>query len=95
MNALPSSKTHINLLGSQGAEIAGKIVTDMTFLKDSLLVIVDPQPSSRVRPHYRIEYELVLLVDGNDMKFEARYPPGGGVLQSKQICIASVFNAWH
>ena len=67
----------------------------MTFLKGSLLVMVNPQPSSRVRPHYRIEYELVLVVNGNDMKFEARYPPGGEVLQSKQICIAAVFNSWH
>jgi hypothetical protein len=53
--------------------------------------MVTPQENSRVKPYYMIEYELFLLVNGDEMQFEARYPPGGETLHGKQICIAAAF----
>jgi len=77
---------------NKGAEIAGSIVADMTFLKtEGLIVPVDPEEGLKGKRHYKVEYELVLIVDGRNLRFEARYPAGGEVRGVGQISIAAAF----
>jgi hypothetical protein len=62
------------------AQIAGKIVTDMTFLRNKgLATIIYPKSDAsgvtRGHPHYRVEYDLVVIVEGRNMRYEARWPP--------------------
>ncbi|MCJ1246533.1 hypothetical protein MMC30_003741 [Trapelia coarctata] len=77
---------------NRGAEIAGCIVADMTFLKtDGIIVPVEPEPGERAKRHWKVEYELVMIVNGRNMRYEARYPAGGEVQQKGQISIAAAF----
>lgn len=43
--------------------------------------------------HYEITYDLVVTVEGRNLRYEARYPAGsrGKVLKTGQISIASAF----
>ena len=82
----------------KGAEEAGRLVVDMTFLKDEghvLPVIPEPDADGIVRgmPHYSVTYDLVPIVQGRDLKYVARYPADGSgeVLKTGQISIAAAF----
>jgi len=86
-----SSYVYVDLLGTQ---TAGKILVDMTFLRDGKLIQrIEPAPGSQGRPHYKVEYELVAIVEGRNLRYEARYPPGGNgrVQKAKQVSIAAAF----
>jgi hypothetical protein len=75
---------------SIGWELAGKIITDMSFLRDEGHI----KPVERGRNfqrHYRIEYELVIIVDGRNLRYEARWPAGGTVRGRGQTSIAAAF----
>jgi len=75
-----------------GAEVAGKIVTDMTFLKtDGLISPMEPEDGEKGKRHYKVEYELVMIVDGRNLRYEVRYPAGGAVQSKGQISIAAAF----
>jgi hypothetical protein len=83
-----------------GAEIAGEVVVDMTFLKtERRLQPVGPYPDSKSgRRFYDVEFDLVIKVDGRNLKFEARWPRRkegenalGQVQASGQIAIAAAF----
>ena len=64
----------------------------MTFLKtDGLIVPVEPEEGEKGKRHYKVEYELVMIVDGRNMRYEARYPAGGAVQERGQISIAAAF----
>lgn len=77
---------------NKGAEIAGVIVADMTFLKtNNIIAPVEPEEGDRAKRHYKVEYELVMIVNGRNMRYEARYPAGGAVQQKGQISIAAAF----
>ena len=64
----------------------------MTFLKtDGLIHPVDPEEGLKGKRHYKVEYELVMIIDGRNLRYEARYPAGGAVQNKGQISIAAAF----
>lgn len=75
-----------------GAEEAGRIVADMTFLlTDKLIEPSEPEEGYKGKPHYKVRFELVMIVEGRNLRFEARYPVGGEVIEGKRFCIAAAF----
>ncbi|OKL64182.1 hypothetical protein UA08_00533 [Talaromyces atroroseus] len=79
---------------NRGCERAGHILVDMTFLKDDPnFHPVDPGPDEKGRLHYRVEFELAIIIDGRNLRFEARYPGGehSVVRGARQISIAASF----
>ena len=61
------------------AELAGSIEVDMTFLKDNNLIELQA-PSEWSKPgtkdkYYAVEFDLVMIVDGRNLRYEARWPP--------------------
>lgn len=76
------------------AQIAGRIIVDMTFLRDKgIIKPVYAKNGKEGVEHYRVEYELVAIVAGRALRYEARYPAGeeGKVLGRGQFCIAAAF----
>jgi hypothetical protein len=91
-----------------GAEWAGEIVADMTFLKDDGLIkpelpsahstFIGDKVKQRLR-HWTVEFDLVMIVEGRNLRYEARWPPKDKlqdgdeqeVQVSAQICIAAAF----
>lgn len=64
----------------------------MTFLKErNLIQPVEPEEGVKARGHYKVEYELVMIVNDRNMRWEARYPAGGEVQGTGQISIAAAF----
>ena len=66
----------------------------MTFLRDDgTIQPIYPEPGKKGMPHYKVDYELVALVQGRNLRYEARYPVGseGRVRQSGQISVAAAF----
>lgn len=66
----------------------------MSFLKDDPnFHAVKPDPGVKGQLHYCIEFELVIQIDGRNLRFEARYPAGenGKVMGARQISIAGSF----
>ena len=82
----------IDLLETGKVEIAGKIVADMSFLvNEGIIEPIEPDPQYPGRRHYKIEFELVMIVDGRNLRYEARWPAGGEVRSGGQISIAAGF----
>ncbi|KAH8816829.1 Hsp70 family protein-like protein [Xylogone sp. PMI_703] len=72
--------------------IAGRIEVDMTFLRDEGYIFPKyPEPGRRGRPHYKVEFELLMIVNGRSLRYEARYPVGGPIRGHGEICIAAAF----
>jgi hypothetical protein len=64
----------------------------MTFLKDEgIIQPTYPERGLKGKPHYKVEFELVMIIDGRNLRYEARYPAGGEVKGRGQICIAAAF----
>ncbi|CZR68305.1 uncharacterized protein PAC_18204 [Phialocephala subalpina] len=64
---------------NRDAQIVGRIVTDVTSLKDrGLLEIVEPEMDDDGElcgnRHYKVEYDLVPMIKGRDLIYEARWP---------------------
>ena len=66
----------------------------MTFLRSRGLI----QPTTTEgglseKKHYKVEFELVMIIDGRNLRYEARWPIGEGsqVQQKGQTCIAAAF----
>ncbi|KAH8685484.1 hypothetical protein BGZ60DRAFT_365995 [Tricladium varicosporioides] len=65
---------------NKGAEFAGKIEVDMTFLKEK--GYIQPQPPSvfstysgrKALNYWSVEFQLVMIVDGRNLRYEARWP---------------------
>jgi hypothetical protein len=77
-----------------GAEVAGSIVVDMTFLRtEGHIQPTIPKDGWPGKKHYKVEFELVMIVDGRNLRYEARWPIGEGsqVQQKGQTCIAAAF----
>lgn len=75
-----------------GAEKAGTIVADMgPLVKSGKIPLIKPPAGYVWKPHYKIEFELVMIINGRNLRFEARWPKGGEVQGSTQICIAAAF----
>lgn len=65
----------------------------MTFLRDEgYISLTYPKPGDKWLPHYKVEFELLMIIDGRNLRYEARYPPGGQIRDQGQICIAAAFN---
>lgn len=65
----------------------------MTFLRtDGHIQPIMPE-GTHGQLHYRVEYQLVMIIDGYNMKYEARWSNSQEqrVLASEQINIASAF----
>ncbi|KAF8849939.1 hypothetical protein BDZ45DRAFT_752274 [Acephala macrosclerotiorum] len=82
---------------NKDAQVAGKIIVDMTRLRDENK-IQPAQPvaksgSIRGQIHYKVNYDLVAIVEARNLRYEARYPSGenGRVQETGQVCIAAAF----
>jgi hypothetical protein len=78
----------------------------MTFLKDEGLIQLTP-PSvfstysgPKAPLHWEVTFELVMIIDGRNLRYEARWPPSNSpeaslysqrVQEKGQICIAAAF----
>jgi hypothetical protein len=77
-------------LPSAKVQLAGKIVVDMTDLKDREIKLTQ-QGTKRF---YKVEYELVAIVEGRNLRYEARYPIGANARRrgpTGQTSIAAAF----
>ena len=75
-----------------GAELAGKIIADFTpLVRSGKIRLTNPDDGYEGAPHYKIEFELVMIINGRNLRFEARWPRGGEVKASTQVCIAAAF----
>jgi hypothetical protein len=80
------------LICDLGAELAGTIIADMMpLIRSGRIQLTMPDEGYEGAPHYRIEFELVMIINGRNLSFEARWPRGGEVQGSTQICIAAAF----
>jgi predicted transcriptional regulator len=75
-------------LESAGATIAGRVVADLSSLKEQGLIEPESGPDSK---YYEIHYELVMEVDGRNLKISLLYPPGQECQGRTQISIAAAF----
>ncbi|CZR65043.1 uncharacterized protein PAC_14943 [Phialocephala subalpina] len=90
----------------KGAIEAGRIIVDMTFLRDEGKITpiypevygseegeYDEEEDIRGKPHYLITYDIVPIVQGRNLRYEVRYPAGepGKTQKIGQICIAAAF----
>jgi len=69
-------------------------MADMTpLVKSGQIPLIQPEEGYVSKPHYKIEFELIMIINGRNLRFEARWPKGGGgdVQGSTQICIAAAF----
>jgi hypothetical protein len=65
-----------------GSLLAGEIVADMTFLRDEKRIEklpTAPLPGARrgakQEYHWAVEFDLVMIIDGRNLRYEARWPP--------------------
>ena len=68
----------------------------MTWLRDKKIIKpIEPILGSGAVPHYKVDYDLIAMVEGRDLRYEARYPAGGGpaakVQRCRQVSIAAAF----
>jgi hypothetical protein len=64
----------------------------MSFLVHSGIIQPVEQEQGYVgQRHYRIEYELVMIINGRNLTYEARWPEGGETHGKGQISIAAAF----
>ncbi|PMD44863.1 hypothetical protein L207DRAFT_240865 [Hyaloscypha variabilis F] len=87
------SHYQINHEKNRGATVIGVIETDMTFLKErNIIQPVESEEGVRAKRYYKIEYELVMIVNGRNMTWEVRYPFGGEGQVRGQLSIAAAFS---
>ncbi|KAI9056206.1 hypothetical protein LZ554_001134 [Drepanopeziza brunnea f. sp. 'monogermtubi'] len=80
------------------AQEVGRIIVDMTFLRDEgriqpKLPARGARGAAQGKAYYEVIYDLVPVVEGRDLRYEARFPPNknGQVRQTGQISIAAAF----
>jgi len=65
----------------------------MTFLRDEEYISPTyPQAGEKWQPHWKVEFELLMIIDGRNLRYEARWPAGGQVQDQGQISIAAAFD---
>ncbi|KUJ10103.1 uncharacterized protein LY89DRAFT_596948 [Mollisia scopiformis] len=91
-----SSEYHLNHEQNKNAQPAGNFFVDFTKLRNQGKI--RPKGAGRGqkgkgKARYEITYDLILLVDGRNLKIEVRYPSGqyGKIVKVAQICIAASF----
>jgi hypothetical protein len=79
------------MLTTKGAQIAGSINTDMSFLRDEGYIrITQPEFDKYTRrpigkPHYRVEYDIVVIVENRNLRYQARWPSKQALYAADQI----------
>lgn len=74
------SRTLTNKTNFTGAEQAGKISANMTFLKEKKMIkLQKPSANSKYKgpkapKHWEVEIQLVMIIEGRNLRFEARWP---------------------
>jgi hypothetical protein len=74
-----------------GAQLAGSINTDMSFLRDEgYIMITQPEidPYTQLpsgKPHYRVEYDIVVIVENRNLRYESRWPSKQAVYAGDQV----------
>jgi hypothetical protein len=64
----------------------------MTFLKErNIIQPVESEESVRAKRYYKVEYELVMIVNDRNMIWEVRYPSSGEGQGRGQLSIAAAF----
>jgi hypothetical protein len=66
----------------------------MTFLKKRKLIKpIEAEPGFQMRRHYKVEIQLVIIIEGRNLRFEARWPVGedGQKMAEGQVSIAAAF----
>lgn len=65
----------------------------MTYLvTEGLIDPIDPEDGIYARRHYKIEFDLIMIVNGRNLRFEARWQRDGrSVGGHKDISIAAAF----
>jgi len=70
----------------------------MTFLRERNTIlptfpVPDEDGEIRGKIHYRVDYDLVAIVEGRNLRYEARYPADhtGTARNTGQISIAAAF----
>ncbi|KAL2831482.1 hypothetical protein BDW59DRAFT_169739 [Aspergillus cavernicola] len=91
-----SDRSHRSHYQQKHRENEGRIVVDMTELRDKgLIEPVKPGRRSGGKEHYLVEFDLVIAMDGLNLRVEARYPRGSTgeecVKQRGRICISAAF----
>ncbi|PVH73664.1 hypothetical protein DL98DRAFT_430923 [Cadophora sp. DSE1049] len=83
---------------NKDAQVAGKIIVDMTFLRDEgkilpMLPVPDDGGVPQGKVHYKVEYDLYAVIEGRNLRYEALYPANetGRVQKTGQISIAAAF----
>ncbi|KAH8748526.1 hypothetical protein BGZ57DRAFT_835412 [Hyaloscypha finlandica] len=83
---------------NNGARIVGKLVSDMTFLRDDRLIRrraprLDADGMKQGMAHYVVTFDLVAIIECRNLRYEARYPANnsGKVQKTDQVCIAAAF----
>ncbi|KUJ10098.1 uncharacterized protein LY89DRAFT_675587 [Mollisia scopiformis] len=83
---------------NRDAQVAGRIITDFTFLREEGKILPiypesDDEGELIGKAHYEVTYDLIVIVDGRNLKYEARYPSGqsGKAQKIAQISLAAGF----
>lgn len=75
-----------------GAETAGVVVANLDEYRENGLI-----PPKRVeetdKEYFQVDYEIVLEVDGRNIRAKLFYPPGQECRDELKICIAAYFVA--
>jgi hypothetical protein len=59
---------------------------------DGKIPLVVPKPGTVGEKHYDIEFELVMIIEGRNLRYEVRWPAGGGVVKGRgDTSIAAAF----
>jgi hypothetical protein len=60
-------------------------------VRAGMFPLITPEPGVQGKPHYKVEFELVMIVNGRNLRYEARWPKNGQARGTAQVCIAAAF----
>jgi hypothetical protein len=82
----------IHFLFCSEAEIAGVVVANLDEYRENGSI-----PSKKVeetdKEYFQVDYEIVLEVDGRNIRAKLFYPPGQECRDELKICISAYFQA--
>jgi hypothetical protein len=91
-------RTNANMRGHSGAKLLTYVEIDMTHLLHSnpplpaVAPNVDADAPNANMMHYRIEFGMVMTVEGRNLRFEVRYPKDSDkVCKSAHVSMAPAF----
>jgi hypothetical protein len=66
----------------------------MTFLRDEgHIQLTHPEKGYMGKKHWKVQFQLVMIIEGRNLRYEARWPKGGAskVTGKGHVCIAAAF----